>query len=68
MLLARGSWRDRTFVGSRHANRKQKFHMLLADLIRMKPPQLKEHYRKCLDYGAKAQKGHARALFSMNNS
>ena len=63
-MPARGTRRERTVAGVGHANRIEKFTNKLGDLIGMKPAQVKQHYRVCLDAGSRSDKGHRRALQS----
>ena len=42
----------------------EKFMNKLGDLIGIKPAQVKQHYRACLDIGSRSDKGHGCALHS----
>ena len=59
-----GTRRERTFAGAGHAHRIEKFTNKLGDLIGIKPAQVKQHYRVCLDTGSRSDKGHRRSLLS----
>ena len=59
-----GTRRERTVAGAGHAHRIEKFTNKLGDLIGIKPAQVKQHYRVCLDTGSRSDKGHRRSLLS----
>ena len=59
-----GTRRERTVAGAGHAHRIEKFKNKLGDLMGIKPAQVKQHYRVCLDTGSRSDKGHRRALLS----
>ena len=59
-----GTRQERTVASAGHAHRIEKFTNKLGDLIGIKPAQVKQHYRVCLDTGSRSNKGHRRSLLS----
>ena len=51
---AGGTRRERTVASAGHAHRIEKFTNKLGDLIGIKPAQVKQHYRVCLDTGSRS--------------
>ena len=63
-MPAGGTRRERTVAGVGHANGIKKLTNKLGDLIGIRPAQVKQHYRVCLDTGNRFDKGYGCALLS----